>query len=88
MVIQRIGKIQIKYLLFGKLPSPRECIKWGLISALLGIIQFVDHLAYGYRIEELGFIPFLYYNTFATQGAARGAFCGRIEPRTGMASRI
>ena len=78
----------------------RRPLLWAVALAVVvtmaGSIWALMTIAYrcgGINLHGFFFISvprngFNYVNTFATQGAARGAFCGRIEPRTGMASRI
>jgi len=54
VAIKKLGGINIGKLLYGKLPSFVEYVKWGIVGCMLGFIQFASHLRYGFRFEELG----------------------------------
>ena len=69
IVIERIGKVKLRHMLLDQLPTVWEIAKWTIAGILLGSLQFVTSLKYGYRFEEPGFIPFfiesiLFMSTF------------------------
>ena len=58
LVISRIGRIDIRRLFFGKLPSWRELLGWGFVASAAAFFHFASHLKYGYRWEEMGYAFF------------------------------
>ena len=55
----------------------------------LQVYHLISRNAHGLFLQLLaGLVTYLLFNTFAIQRGARGAFCGRIAPRAGMAFSI
>lgn len=52
-IISRVGRVDVKQMLFGRLPSLRDYAVWGAVASVLGFLHFASHLKYGYRYEEI-----------------------------------
>ena len=60
-IIKKFGLIELKLLLFSRIPTIFEVFICSCVGFLLGFFRLIASLRYGYRLEEPYFIEFMIY---------------------------